>query len=505
MSTGTHHTLTELPAHAKVLVVGAGFGGLAVAADLVRRGDAGDVVVIERAGEVGGTWRENTYPGAACDVPTSLYSLSFAPSPQWSHTFAEQREILDYLKDVATRSGVRARTVFDCELLEARWDEEAALWRVRTIRGELTAGSLVAATGALSTPNLPAIDGLDEFEGTVFHSAAWNHDHDLTGERVAVVGTGASAVQFVPQIVDRTAKLTVLQRTASWVVPRPNRTLGTLEKALYRRIPLTQKIVRGLVYSMREGYVVVFAHLTWLLPLISIVSRVQLRKQVSNPEKRRALKPKFTIGCKRILLSNDWLSTLDRPDVDLVPSGLVRVTPTGVVGADGVERNVDTIIFGTGFTPTEPPVAHLLRGTDGRTLAQHWDGSPSAHRGITVHGFPNLYLMYGPNTNLGHSSIVYMLESQARYVREALDHMDSHDLVAVEVSDRAQREYRAQIGAALASTVWNQGGCSSWYMDTRGRNSVMWPTFTWRYRAQLRTFDAENYRTVTRASAEVVA
>lgn len=498
-------SLSELPSHTEVLVVGAGFGGLAVAADLVRRGNAGDVVVIERAGEVGGTWRENTYPGAACDVPTSLYSLSFAPSPEWSHTFAAQPEIFTYLQDVATRSGVRARTLFDCELQDARWDEDAALWRVRTGRGEMTAGSLVAATGALSAPNLPNIDGLESFGGTVFHSAAWNHEHDLTGKRVAVVGTGASAVQFVPQIVDRTAKLTVFQRTASWVVPRPNRTLGAAEKWLYRRVPFTQKLVRGLVYSMREGYVVVFAHLTWLLPLISIVSRVQLRTQVSDPIKRRALKPKFTIGCKRMLLSNDWLSTLNRADVDLVPSGLVRVTPTGVVGSDGVEREVDTVIFGTGFTPTEPPVAHQLRGTDGRTLAQHWDGSPSAHRGVTVHGFPNLYLMYGPNTNLGHSSIVYMLESQARYVRDALAHMQSRDLAVVEVSAGAQEEYRARVGAALSSTVWNQGGCSSWYMDKRGHNSVMWPTFTWRYRAQLSRFDAENYRTVARASVEAVA
>lgn len=493
-------TLTTLPAHTRVLVVGAGFGGLAVAAELVRNGQAADVLVVERAAEVGGTWRENTYPGCACDVPTSLYSLSFAPSPDWGYTFAAQPEIFDYLKDVATRSGVRARTLFDCALLEARWDQRSACWRVRTSRGELTAGSLVAATGALSSPNLPAIDGLDRFEGTVFHSADWNHEHDLTGERVAVVGTGASAVQFVPQIVDRTARLTVFQRTASWVIPRRNRTLGAREKTLYRRLPLAQKLMRALVYSMREAYVVVFAYLTWMLPPISLVARLHLRRQVRDPALRRALTPTFTIGCKRMLLSNDWLSTLDRPDVDLVPSGLVRVTPTGVIGADGVERRVDTIIFGTGFTPTEPPVARLLTAADGRTLAEHWDGSPSAHRGITVSGFPNLFLMYGPNTNLGHSSIVYMLESQARYVRDALEHMRAHDLAAVEVSTRAQRDYRARIGAALEPTVWNRGGCSSWYLDRKGRNSVMWPTFTWRYRAQLRRFDAENYRAVDRTS-----
>ncbi|MGW0173482.1 flavin-containing monooxygenase [Rhodococcus sp. NPDC003322] len=503
MSTTT--ALTELPSHTRVLVVGTGFGGLAAAADLVRGGRAADVVVVERAGEVGGTWRENTYPGCACDVPTTLYSLSFAPSPKWSHTFAEQPEIFDYLKDVATRSGVRARTVFDCELQEAHWDQAAALWRIRTSRGEVTAEVLIAATGALSAPNLPDIEGLDSFRGTVFHSASWNHDHDLTGERVAVVGTGASAVQFVPQIVDRTQRLTVFQRTASWVIPRFNRTRGPAEKGLYRRFPLTQKLVRGLVYALREGFVVVFAYLTWLLPLFALVSKAQLRAQVSDPTLRRHLTPTFTIGCKRMLLSNDWLATLDRDDVDVVPSGLMRVTPTGVIGADGVEHEVDTIIFGTGFTPTEPPIARMLRGADGRTLAEHWDGSPSAHRGMTVHGFPNLFLMYGPNTNLGHSSIVYMLESQSTYVRAALAHMRTRGLSALEVSARAQEDYSARIGEALGSTVWNRGGCKSWYMDRRGRNSVMWPTFTWRYRAQMLRFDAENYRTVARTDAEDAA
>lgn len=497
--------LAELPSHTPVLVVGAGFGGLAVAAELVRDGRGADVVVIERADEVGGTWRQNTYPGCACDVPTSLYSLSFAPSADWSHTFARQPEILRYLETVATGSGVRARTLFDCALLEANWDAASALWRVRTSRGELTAGSLVAATGALSAPNVPAIDGLEDFGGTVFHSAAWNHDHDLTGERVAVVGTGASAVQFVPEIADRTARLTVFQRTASWVIPRADRTRGSAEKTLYRRLPLSQKLVRGLVYSTREMYVIAFAYLTWLLPLFALVSKAHLRRQVADPVLRRALTPTFTIGCKRMLLSNDWLATLDRDDVDLVPSGLVRVTPTGVVGSDGIERPVDTIIFGTGFTPTEPPIARLLRGTDGRTLAEHWDGSPSAHRGMTVHGFPNLFLMYGPNTNLGHSSIVYMLESQAAYVRAGLTHLRSHGIAALEVSERAQREYGAHVGAALESTVWNRGGCSSWYLDRRGRNSVMWPTFTWRYRAQMRRFDAENYRAVAPADETAVA
>jgi cation diffusion facilitator CzcD-associated flavoprotein CzcO len=256
---------------------------------------------------------------------------------------------------------------------------------------------------------------------------------------------------------------------------------------------------------MREAYVVVFAYLTWLLPAVALVSKAQLRAQVPDSRLRRKLKPSFTIGCKRMLLSNEWLPTLARDDVDLVASGLERVTRTGVVGSDGVERAVDTIIFGTGFTPTEPPVARLLHGVDGRTLAEHWDGSPSAHRGVTVSGFPNLFLMYGPNTNLGHSSIVYMLESQATYIREALAYMTARRAAALDVDAAAQQRYASRVGGALATTVWNSGGCSSWYMDERGRNSVMWPTFTWRYRALLSTFDAENYRAIEPGAEEEVA
>ncbi|MCG5433336.1 NAD(P)/FAD-dependent oxidoreductase [Mycobacterium sp. MYCO198283] len=487
----------SLPPAVHTLIVGAGFAGMAAAAAVLRADPRADVLIIERAEEVGGTWRDNTYPGCACDVPTSLYSFSFAPSADWSHTFARQPEIHRYLTSVADQTGLRRHLITGCELLGASWNDDEQHWQVSTSLGALTATVLVAATGALSTPKLPDVPGLDDFGGTVFHSATWNHDHDLTGERVAVIGTGASAVQFVPEIADRTAHLTVFQRTPAWVMPRLDRTLGRVEKALYRRIPLVQRAVRALVYGYREIYLAALAHLTWLLPLVQLVAKGLLRRQVPDPTLRKALTPDFTIGCKRILLTNDWLPTLSRADVDVVTSALTEVTPTGVIDGAGTHHEVDTIIFATGFTPTEPPVAHLLTGTGGDTLAAHWAGSPSAHLGMTVAGFPNLFLMYGPNTNLGHSSIVYMLESQAAYLAAALATMRAEGLASVDVRPEAQAAYNAWVDDALEGTVWNSGGCSSWYLDSRGRNSVMWPTFTFKFRSRTKTFDLANYRTRT--------
>ncbi|MDJ0395416.1 NAD(P)/FAD-dependent oxidoreductase [Rhodococcus sp. G-MC3] len=485
-----------LPESVHVLVVGAGFAGIAAATKILADDPSSDVLVIERAGDVGGTWRDNTYPGCACDVPTSLYSFSFAPSPDWTHTFARQPEIHRYLRGVVDTTGLGERIVTECALVNATWDSAQSRWQVETSKGSLTADVIVAATGALSTPKLPDVPGIETFRGTMFHSATWNHEHDLAGRRVAVIGTGASAVQFVPEIVEQAERVTVFQRTPAWVVPRLDRTLGTVEKALYRRFPATQKAVRGFIYGYREAYVTALAHHPKVLPLVSAVAKIHLRRQVKNKKKRAALTPDFILGCKRMLLSNDWLSSLDRDDVDLVDGGLAAVTADGVVDSRGKLYPVDTIIFATGFTPTKPPVSHTLVGTDGRTLAEAWGGSPNAYRGTTVHGFPNLFLMYGPNTNLGHSSIVYMLESQANYVVSALRQMNERDLASVDVAEDAQHQYNSWIHDSLSGTVWNSGGCSSWYLDSEGKNPVMWPTYTFTFRNSTRTFDIEHYRSV---------
>lgn len=358
---------SALPQQLDVLVVGAGFAGLAAVAKILAADPSADVTVIERASEVGGTWRDNTYPGCACDVPTSLYSFSFAPSPKWSHTFARQPELFDYLQSVVDRLNLRDRIVADCELLSADWSDTDQRWTVQTSKGAASVRVLVAATGALSTPKIPDVPGIDTFQGTVFHSATWNHEHDLTGERVAVIGTGASAVQFVPEIVDKAQRLTVFQRTPAWVIPRLDRTIGRVERTLYEKVPAAHRAVRGIIYGYREAYVTVLADNPWMLPAVKAFAKANLKRQVKNPTKRAALTPDYAPGCKRLLLSNDWLRTLDRPDVDLVTSGLTSVTENGVVDASGRNYEVDTIIFATGFTPTEPPVSHLLRGSDGRT------------------------------------------------------------------------------------------------------------------------------------------
>jgi cation diffusion facilitator CzcD-associated flavoprotein CzcO len=486
----------DLPAHARVLVVGAGFGGLAAAAYLRRAGftAADDVLVIERGDDVGGTWRDNTYPGCACDVPSVLYSFSFAPEPGWTRSYGRQPDIQAYLRRAADEHGLTPLVRTGCELLEARWDAAAARWVARTSRGTVRAQVLVLATGTLSTPAVPDLPGLGEFAGEVFHTGAWRHDVQLAGRRVAVVGTGASAVQVVPAIAPDVAHLTVFQRTASWVLPRLDRPYLRPERALYRRVPAAQRAARGLLWAYREGYVVPMAHQRRLLPAVQAFAGWHLRRQVREPGLRAKVTPHFDVACKRPLLSNDWYPTLQRPDVELVDRAVVRATPTGLVDADGREHPVDVAVFATGFTPTEPPVARLVHGPDGASLAERWGGSPRAHRGISVPGFPNLFLMYGPNTNLAHSSIVYMLESQARYVADAVRTLERLRLAAVDVRADVLVQEDADLQHRLAGTVWNSGGCTSWYFDRTGRNSAMWPTFTWRYRNLVRRFDPESYR-----------
>lgn len=475
-----------------VLVVGAGFGGIAMADRLLRDGRGQDFLVLEAADEVGGTWRDNTYPGCACDVPTALYSLSHHAHSGWSHSFGRQPEIHAYLVSVADRMGLRDRLVTSCEVTGASWDAEQDHWQVETNRGPIRARQLVVASGALSSPSIPELPGLETFEGEVFHSARWRHDIPLEGRRVAVVGTGASAVQFVPEIAPTVEHLTVFQRTPGWVIPRLDRSISDGRKKLYERFPLLQRLVRARIYLGRELYVVVFTRAQFLLRFFEWFARFYLLLKVRDRKMRRALTPDFSIGCKRMLLTSQWFPALTRPNVTLVSDAAAAAGPRGLVGADGVEHDADVIIFGTGFQPTEPPIARLVTGSGGETLADHWDGSPRAHNGVTVAGFPNMYMLYGPNTNLGHSSIVYMLETQAEHVSRLLD-LAGPGNKSVEVRPEVVDAYAERMDRELAHTVWNEGGCSSWYFDSKGRNSLQWPTFTFRYRRQLRSVDPSDF------------
>lgn len=497
-------TARNLPAHVHAVVVGSGFAGLAAAIRLGRSGR--DYVVLERGHDVAGTWRDNSYPGCACDVPSHLYSFSFAPNPDWSRSFSPQPEIYAYLQRTAANYGVLPHVWFDAEVLAADWDTRQQHWTVRSAAGELTCDVLILGTGGLSDPSIPALPGLESFAGTSFHSATWAHDHDLTGERVAVIGTGASAIQFVPEIQPQVARLTVFQRTAPWVLPRRDRAIGAFERWVYRRVPRLQKAVRAGIYWGRESWVVGFAVRPSLMKLAEQRALRDLHRQVPDPSLRAKLTPSFRLGCKRVLLSNDYYPTLTRPNVEVVTDRIVEIRPHAVmtVDADGheAEHPVDTIVFGTGFHVTDPPIAHRIRGRDGATLAEHWAGTGmSALHGLTVHGFPNLFVLVGPNTGLGHTSIVFMIETQVRYLVALLEAMAARGLRAVEPRHDVQHAENADLQRRLATTVWNAGGCASWYLDSHGRNTTLWPTFTVTFRRRLATLRFEEYRVVQRTAA----
>ena len=490
--------------HYHVIVVGTGFAGLGMAIRLRQEGMT-DFVVLERAGDVGGTWRDNSYPGCTCDVPSHLYSFSFALNPSWSRSFSGQQEIWDYLRACADRYGVRPHIRFQHEMLDATWDHLRRRWQVRTSRGELSCAVLVSATGALSDPSIPDLPGLASFQGTVFHSARWGHGHDLRGRRVAVIGTAASAIQFVPQIQPTVASLTIFQRTPSWILPRSDRDISALERRLYRTVPGLQRLVRAWVYGSREATVPGFVRHPRLMKADELIARAHLRRQIPDPVLRARLTPDYTIGCKRILLSNDYLPALMKANVDLVASGLAEVGPNWVRAADGTRTEVDTIIFGTGFQVTDIPVARRIRGREGRTLADVWSAGRQAHRGTTVIGFPNLFLLVGPNTGLGHSSIIYMIESQVAYTLEALRYLRHTGAAAVEVRPPAQAAYNEIVQSRMDRTVWSVGGCASWYLDAQGRNTTLWPTFSWRFRRATRTFRPEEYLVYEQIAEPVAA
>jgi cation diffusion facilitator CzcD-associated flavoprotein CzcO len=485
--------LPSLPTHVRTVVVGAGFAGLCAAIELDRSGE-GDFVVLERGSDVGGTWRDNTYPGAACDVPSQLYSFSFAPNPDWSRSFSPQPEIQAYLRRVAAGSGVLDRIRFDTALEEARWDDDAHLWRVRTTAGTLTADVLVAASGSLSDPRLPDLDGLDSFAGDVFHSSRWRHDRDLTGARVAVVGTGASAVQIVPGLVGTVAHLDVYQRTAPHVVPRGDRAYTRPERWAFRHLPAVQRAYRTAVYWARESFVPAFVWEPRIAAPAVAAARANIRRGISDPVLRAKVTPTFTLGCKRVLISNDWYPALDRDDVDLVTEPIARVTPTGIVTADGTERAVDVIVVATGFLATDLPIARRIHGRGGTSLAQHFaEHGMQAYKGATVHGFPNLFFLVGPNTGLGHSSMIVMIEAQVAYLVDALAWMRRDGVVAVEPARDVQDAWNQDLQRRMRRTVWSRGGCSSWYLDRHGRNVTLWPRTTYTFRRLTARFDQESY------------
>jgi cation diffusion facilitator CzcD-associated flavoprotein CzcO len=474
-----------------IVIVGSGFSGLGMAVRLLEEG-IDDFVVLERGDKVGGTWWVNTYPGCGCDVPSHLYSFSFAPNPNWTRTYSKQPEIEAYLQDVAERFGVSPHVRLRTTVTGASWDDDEQRWTVETDQGSLRARVLVSAAGALSDPKTPDIEGLDRFQGHTFHSAQWDHDYDVEGKRIAAIGTGASAIQFVPAIAPKTEQVHVFQRTAPWIMPHTDRPISRWERRMYRRFPLLQRLVRGGVYAGRELFVVGFVKNPRLMKVAERLARRHMRKQISDPELLEKVEPGYTIGCKRILPSNRWYPALGRDDVELVTDPIKEVRERSIVTEDGTEREVDAIVFGTGFNVVDMPVARYVRGRGGHTLDERWQGSPRAHLGTTVPGFPNLFMLLGPNTGLGHSSMVYMIESQVAYVIDALRAMKARGAEVGEVREDVVERYNGALDERMVGTVWSTG-CSSWYLDDTGRNATLWPDWTFAFRRRTARFDASEY------------
>ncbi len=467
-----------------IAVVGGGFGGVG-AAVLLRRAGYHDVTVFERGERVGGVWHHNTYPGAACDVPSHLYEFSFAPNPRWSRRYAPQAEIQAYLEDVARRNGVFDRIKTGTDVERAEWDEERSKWVLSTSAGTHEADVLVTACGQLTVPTVPPIKGLDDFEGPAFHTAQWRHDVDLEGKKVAVVGTGCSAIQVVPAIQPGVERVDVYQRSPGWTMPKLDFPYKERTQRLFERLPFLQRLDRAIVFGFMEAGAAAMTGRRWLLKPFTAAGRWNINHAIKDPELRRKVTPTDVVGCKRVMLTDDWYPTLTEPNVELVTDRIAEVTPGGIRTEDGTERPADVLVFGTGFKSHGFVAPMEIAGNGGRTLAEEWSEVPRAYLGMSVPGFPNLFLLYGPNTNGGTGSVIYTIEAGVAHVIAALEQLDRADARRIEVRREAAEAFHRELRTALADTVWHTG-CTNWYVDENGNDPNQWPWLwsTYRRRAE---------------------
>jgi len=494
----------------KVAIVGTGFGGIGMGIRLKRAG-IDSFVVLERANEIGGVWRDNTYPGAACDVPSHLYSYSFEPKASWSRAYATQPEILAYLEHCAERNGLRPHIRFGTEVVSAEWSDAASRWTLRTQRGDsIEANVVITACGQLSRPAYPRIAGMESFEGAQFHSARWDHACDLSGKRVAVIGTGASAIQFVPAIAPTVKTLHLFQRSAPYVVEKPDRVYSALETRIFESVPFTQTLDRWKSFVWAESYGPIFRarpspatrteRMTGaaIEAFRSVVKRIKVdrvvEREIADPELRRTIAPDYPLGCKRVLISNDYYPALARENVEVVTDAIESIVERGVRTKDGRVREVDAIVYGTGFRATDFLAPMKVTGTGERDLDDAWRDGAEAYLGMSVAGFPNLFLLYGPNTNTGNGSIIFYLECQIGYVMQALASLDAHGLASIDVRPDVQSEFNARLQARLRRSVWSTG-CDSWYKNEAGRVTNNWPGTATEYGLRTRRFEIDRYRT----------
>lgn len=467
-----------------VAVVGGGFGGIA-AATMLRRAGYEDVTVFEKRDGIGGVWFANTYPGAACDIPSHLYELSFAPN-SWSRRYAPQAEIQAYLEGVARRFGVLERIRTGTEVTGAAWDEGRGRWRLETGAGPHEADVLIAACGQLSIPRVPPLPGLDEFEGPAFHTAEWDHSVELVGKRVAVIGTGCSAIQTVPAIQPEVAQVDVYQRSPGWTLPKMDYEYPGWLRALFKRFPLLRRLDRASIYAFQEYAAAGLTRRRWLLRPLAAIGRRQIKAAIDDPELRRKVTPTDEAGCKRIMLTDDWYSTLAQPNVELIDAGVEAVTPTGLRAKGAAERPADVIVLATGFATHEFVAPMEVSGREGRSLSEEWGGVPRAYLGLTVPGFPNMFLLYGPNTNGGSGSVVNTIECGIGHVLAALEEMERADAARIEVRREAAEDFDRELKAALEGTVWHTG-CANWYVDENGNDPNNWPWLWSEYRRRTAT------------------
>lgn len=491
---------TEMIAQHDVIVIGSGFSGIGAGIRLTQAG-INDFIILEKHQALGGTWRDNNYPGCECDVPSALYSYSFAQNKNWSKVFAGQEEILEYTEKTARDFGIMPYLRFGIHVENIAWQEEQQVWYVYTQQGTYQANKVISCVGYLHEPIMPKLPGLESFSGEVFHSSRWNHELDLTGKRVAVIGTGASAIQFIPEIQPKVKELVAFQRTPQWILPKPDIKVNKWMSALFH-LPFTLNLFRKSLYLGMEAFGLGFRKPA-ILKRLQGLAKWHINKHIKDESLKAKISPDYTMGCKRVLLSNHYYKALAQDNVDVIASGVEKIEGNTIIASNGEQYDADVIILGTGFHVSDVPIAKKVRGKSGKTMDDIWQGSPEAYRGTTITDFPNFFLVLGPNLAIGHNSAFIIIEAQLDYVLGALTEMRDRNITRLEVDSQAQKIYNQKVQRDLQTTVWNTGGCKSYYIDANGKNSIGFPWSTLKLRKMLANFDSHAYAKGKEANKEI--
>lgn len=487
-------------AHYQVAIIGAGFGGLAMAIRLLQR-NIHNFLILEKSNEVGGTWRENQYPGAACDVQSHLYSLSFAPKTDWSKRYADAPEIFQYIQDVVQQFNLREYCQFNSEVVHTEYHEKECLWHVTLKDGrQLSCQYLIFASGPLHVPQIPHIKGIEKFQGKVFHSSQWDHQYDLNGKVVASIGTGGSAIQYIPEIAPQVKQIYVMQRTAAWVIPRDERKYLNVEKKLFKQADWFRKLHRARLYWSNESRAIPIMQPS-VMKYTQKLAEAFIRFQVKDKQLAQKLTPDYIMGCKRILVSNKYFPTFNRDNVELVTDAILELTADSIITKDGKMRKIDCLIYGTGFI-TDPRIylqPFSCLGEHGVELKQAWKDGAESYYGISHNGFPNLFQLLGPNTVLAHNSVIFMIEAQVDYILQMMDLVTQSQSNAIVVKDQVQDQFNQDVQDMLNNTVW-QSGCVSWYQQDGGKNFALWPTYTWKYWLKTKSLHPSDFRLISKAA-----